>query len=114
MNEYITFKFKIKYVRETMESNELVTKVRTKEEIQKEREERERIKKLTAGLVIVNGKAVKFSTRLKYYGKELAEVMICSKGIFNPEKIVVASSQHGRKKRDSRQDAAQQVRQRNI
>ena len=100
MNEYITFKFKIKYVRETMESNELVTKVRTKEEIQKEREERERIKKLTAGLVIVNGKAVKFSTRLKYYGKELAEVMICSKAIFNPEKIVVASSQHGRKKKE--------------
>ena len=81
-----------------MEDNDII-KVRTKEEIQKEREELEKNKELTAGLVFANGKAVKFSTRLKYYNGELAEIMMCSKAIFNPEKVLVASSQHGRKKK---------------
>lgn len=81
-----------------MKDDEII-KARKKEEIQREREELEKIKELTAGLVFANGNAVKYSTRLKYYNGELAEIMMCSKAIFNPEKILVASSQHGRRKK---------------
>ena len=35
---------------------------------------------------------------MKYYGDELAEIMMSSRAIFNPDKIVVASSQHLGKK----------------
>lgn len=53
-----------------------------------------------AGLVIANGEVIRYSTRLKYYGDDLTEIMMCSKAVFNPNGKSKCSSQRGRKKKN--------------
>lgn len=50
------------------------------------------------GLVKAGGKVARYSTRLKYYGGELAEIMMVNRAIFNPDGVLTASSQHRGKK----------------
>lgn len=57
-------------------------------------EEIKKREQMFAGLVVAGGEVVRYATRLKYYGDELAEVMMCSKAMFNPNGLCKCSSQH--------------------
>ena len=54
-----------------------------------------------AGLVIANGEVIRYSTRLKYYGDDLAEIMMCNRAVFNPNGKSKCSSQRGKKKKNN-------------
>lgn len=59
------------------------------------------IKNSTDGLVVSNGEVIRYSTRLKYYGDDLAEIMMCSKSVFNPDGVYKCSSQHRKQHQDN-------------
>lgn len=50
--------------------------------------------------VVSTRKGARYCTRIKLYRGEIAEVMICTDAIFNPDGVLVASSQHTGKKAD--------------
>ncbi len=58
----------------------------------------------TDGVVMAHGEVIRYSTRYKYYGSELAEVLCCNKCVFNPDDLSTASSQHRRTKTKPEQD----------
>lgn len=59
----------------------------------------------TDGLVMSNGEVIRYATRLKYYGDDLAEIMMCSKSVFNPEGLHKCSSQHKKRSDEPEQNA---------